>query len=98
MINCLYTGCVCDSGSCNECSIEKSYWQKRRLEVCFEWRIFDADKPALEMDYVVFIDGALESTMLTWNGSSFIDDDGNTYNVKYWGYPPVPPYELRGES
>ena len=45
------------------------------------------------MEFIVFIEGALVPTVMYFNGESFIDWYGISYNVTHWMPLPEPPKE-----
>lgn len=79
---------------CFSCEVFRKHERQKRLTKVFKWHIFAEDKPEVTgIEYIVLINGAELATCLTWNGSSFVDDEGTVYNVKYWAYMPEPPVE-----
>lgn len=78
--------------NCFECEVFKKHEREKRFTKVFKWHSFGLEKPTINnVEYIVLINGAELATCLTWNGCSFVDDEGNLYNVKYWAFMPEPP-------
>ncbi len=60
-----------------------------------KWRLFAEERPALPGEYLVIIEGAEESTCLTYEEDDcsygWHDDNGNYYSVKWWAVRPEHP-------
>ena len=64
------------------------YGSLKRSVICFHDR---SCVPRFCADYLVFIRGAEISTILAWDGNSFVDENGNCYSVDYWATLPERP-------